>query len=150
MNQTLEALKVTMVTTATTTTKKMEVLTTTLRCLMLRAELSFVKNAMKRRHGCALLDIALFVVRRCNTAWGRTGVNTKTMQYSGLHTRRRYTCDTGTIGIEYLVDLEKYLGLVSANLDTDLMPSHALVAAEAEQAQQYDSDDEAYAAACTS
>ena len=45
-----------------------------------------------------------------------------------------YACDT--VGLENL-------GLVSAEFDTDLITSHALVAAEAEQAQQYDSDDEA-------
>jgi len=54
-----------------------------------------------------------------------------------------YACDT--VGLDYF-------GLISAEFDTwpwntDLMTSHALVAAGAEQADQYDSDDEAYAAA---
>ena len=60
-----------------------------------------------------------------------------------------HTCDTGTNDIECLVDFETFLGLVEL-VHTNLTfndTSHALVAAEAEQAHQHDSDDEAHEAA---
>ena len=111
-----------------------------------------------------------FICKECNeeAPWvcpfGYCIICCEKMQYSMGENRRKYqnyaihwaayqealhTCDTGTIGIEYLVDFETFLGLVEL-VHTNLTfndTSHALVAAEAEQAHQYDRDDEAHEAA---